>query len=1173
MKKRVLFICLISLFSSLTSFAQEFEVATPSGHSAMVIFATFNKDGSLVATSSSDKSARIWEVATGRLLHTFKHNYWVDAVIFNPDGRSVLTLSRDWTTKLWSLKTGKLIKSFRNGTFPTNYAVFNSIGSKVAIAYGNVIVLWSGYSGEFLNTLKMPDSDKFDDIKSMDFADWETNQLVATIKNSVYVWNLKESRLVTQYTVANEEKETLVKAEFSPDATILVTTSREVLKWDHQKGTTQSLFKIAANSPAIGWVLYSPDREKLAIVRASQRVEIRNTGTGELINSMIELNARYPGTRFSRDSKRLLTYRKNLSVWDIASGKRMFKVNSSKELKHVTFDPSGKKILLVPSFGESAKLINIESKKEERAFQNKMDEISRLSLSADGQKIAMAFEGQNHFIIRDLNNLQLIHKFELHQTPVISLQFLPGKNELMSVEQNGTVILWDLNQGIPKAVLQHTPSETYNTPVTIFSPDGEMIVQIINQEELAAWDVKSQKLLYSIDIGRKSYPGISIDESTNSLIVSTKSGGFNVYDLATGRFRFAQDGKRATKDPTGRYMAEYEENVVRLWDIRTGKLHQTLKKGKEDIVTISFSPNGENILTASQNKLYVWSVAKGKVLNTMKSSERIWKAFFYDGGDKIWMKLWGLAELRDAKSGEVIKQLNLSGNQFVPGTFGTYSSMNSDYRAISLEGTAWKLWDMKNATLLANFEGYYVTSSQSDDKYHILTNDNGVIKFWDGNTGKKLVEYLQFSDSDENAAWVLPEGYYTANKEAVKSLYFRNQVQTLSFEQLDVRYNRPDKVLEAMQSRDTALIRKYKLAYQARLSKLNFDTTTFKGGINIPEAQIVNATDIGLANSTGKLTLKLNFKDSVTMLDRIQVLVNKVPLFGSQGLSIRERKKYAFDTTLNVSLSKGNNEISARTTNYTGIKSLDYPIVVNYQPATTTSEKVYFIGMAVDRFKDQSRNLKYSVKDIRDLAAEFKKKYGPNLVIDTLFNEQFSPANIDRIKQKLQNTTVDDKVIVAYSGHGLLDFEIQYFFPQPQTKFTAPETGVAFKKVESLLDNIPSRKKLLLIDACYSGDAMFPDSPNITTSDIAFMQQVFVNIDNDIGAAIIGATAGNAKAVERQDLSNGVFTYAILQFMREKDDFTLGELKAFVDQQVLKLTNGNQRPVSRSEYLFSDWRL
>ena len=120
--------------------------------------------------------------------------------------------------------------------------------------------------------------------------------------------------------------------------------------------------------------------------------------------------------------------------------------------------------------------------------------------------------------------------------------------------------------------------------------------------------------------------------------------------------------------------------------------------------------------------------------------------------------------------------------------------------------------------------------------------------------------------------------------------------------------------------------------------------------------------------------------------------------------------------------------------------------------------------------------------------------------------------------------------------------------------FDKPEdNGLPYDKLESLLDSIPARKKLLLIDACHSGEVDKDDLVRINKTvdsmklkkglkpvayassnaklgmknSFELMQDLFLNVGKSTGATIISAAAGTQFALERGDLKNGVFTYCL----------------------------------------------
>ena len=73
-------------------------------HENQVYSVQFSPDGRQVVTASKDRTARLWDAATGQSLgEPMEHEGWVVTAQFSPDGKQVLTASEDGTARLWDV--------------------------------------------------------------------------------------------------------------------------------------------------------------------------------------------------------------------------------------------------------------------------------------------------------------------------------------------------------------------------------------------------------------------------------------------------------------------------------------------------------------------------------------------------------------------------------------------------------------------------------------------------------------------------------------------------------------------------------------------------------------------------------------------------------------------------------------------------------------------------------------------------------------------------------------------------------------------------------------------------------------------------------------------------------------------------------------------------------------
>jgi len=139
-----------------------------------------------------------------------------------------------------------------------------------------------------------------------------------------------------------------------------------------------------------------------------------------------------------------------------------------------------------------------------------------------------------------------------------------------------------------------------------------------------------------------------------------------------------------------------------------------------------------------------------------------------------------------------------------------------------------------------------------------------------------------------------------------------------------------------------------------------------------------------------------------------------------------------------------------------------------------------------------------------------------------------------------------------------------------------------------------------LIDACHSGEVDkdeiklvteelkrkgvnargFVKKPQPIGIDNAFelMQELFADLRRGTGAMVISSASGMEFALESATWKNGVFTYSILEGLENRICDTnqdgvvqVSELKDYVFNRVVELTNGKQHPTSRRENLENDF--
>jgi len=102
-----------------------------------------------MVTASADKTARVWNAASGQLLVTLEgHTGPARDAAFSPDGQRIVTAGGDNTAGVWNATDGQLVAKLEGHTGPVLHAAFSPDGQTAS--GDNTAGIWSAANGQLV---------------------------------------------------------------------------------------------------------------------------------------------------------------------------------------------------------------------------------------------------------------------------------------------------------------------------------------------------------------------------------------------------------------------------------------------------------------------------------------------------------------------------------------------------------------------------------------------------------------------------------------------------------------------------------------------------------------------------------------------------------------------------------------------------------------------------------------------------------------------------------------------------------------------------------------------------------------------------------------------------------------------------------------------------------------
>jgi hypothetical protein len=495
------------------------------------------------------------------------------------------------------------------------------------------------------------------------------------------------------------------------------------------------------------------------------------------------------------------------------------------------------------------------------------------------------------------------------------------------------------------------------------------------------------------------------------------------------------------------------------------------------------------------------------------------------------------------------------------------------------------LWDVESGKALWARRGHDddVTSLAvaTDGRYAASSSEDGTVRLWRIDTGASLTlidaggEWLVFDD----------DGYFDASKGGGALIAAIDGDRAYRIDQLALRNNRPDLLLERMGLGDAETRAHFRTRHERRLARAKIDPSTLASAFrDAPTARILEGKQVG---KWYELTFELAASDG---LRTYNVWANGVPTHPAGKVVTGKTARI----TERVELIAGSNKLEVGATGKSGAEALRPYRSVTYEGATG---ELYYIGFGVSRYRDSRYDLAYAHKDALDLGDVFRKASGfARVHVATFVDGEATVANVKKARRLVAAAKPDDTVVVFVAGHGVhaRDKAADFYYATHELDVDdLPRTAAPFELIEEVLQGTGARRKVLLIDTCESGEldpgeekatvaraggrglrsrALVRVKAAATPARRAYLRDRdrFIYHDSQLrsGAVVVSSSRGSEVSYELSAVANGVFTEELLRALTATAEadadgdgmLTLQELARFVGRAVPERTHNLQHP-------------